>query len=141
MSCFRGHRLEYQLDILMVKHLDLIKVSYLYIFTDSEVLGSTLGLDDRVTIGLDDGSDLGYSIGSFDGSDNGIFEGSLLGVSLGKMLELSWVHMMAFSMAIFMAFFRDQHWECHLDLKIVKRLALMKASHLAILLLKLFFYT
>ena len=35
-----------------------------------------------------------------------------------------------------MAFLRDKHWESHLNLPMVKRLALMKASYLDLLMVK-----
>ena len=35
-----------------------------------------------------------------------------------------------------MAFFRDQNWDSHLDLPMVKRLALKKASYSALLMVK-----
>ena len=43
------------------------------------MLGSTLGVADRITLGLDEGTELGSPYGSFDSSNEGKPEGSWLG--------------------------------------------------------------
>ena len=48
---------------------------------------------------------------------------------LNKMLELRWVLLMVLLMVIQMACVRDKHWQYHLDLLMVKHLAMMKASY------------
>ena len=48
---------------------------------------------------------------------------------LGKMLELSWVILVVLLMVIQMSCLRDKHWRYHLDLLMVKHLALMKTSY------------
>ena len=58
--------------------------------TDSKVLGTILGNEDRITLGLDVGTYLVSLYGSFDGFNNVNIEGLLLGGSLqynhGKVL-------------------------------------------------------
>ena len=65
-----------------------------------------------------------------------------MGLNLGLVKELNWVLQMDHLMVLMkelclvllmvlyteldMAFLRDQHWESHLDLLMLKRLALMK---------------
>ena len=78
------------------------------------MLGTTLGVAYGITPGIDEGTELGSSDGSSDGSNGG----TVLGASEGF-----------FKRELVMSFLRDQNWDSHLDLPMVKCLALKKASY------------
>ena len=80
--------------------------------TDGEILGSSLVYAHGTELDIDEGTTLSSSIGSFDGSN----EGTILGSYDGAYRQLE------------MALLMYQHWESHLNVPMVKRLGLMKAS-------------
>ena len=53
-------------------------------------------------------------------------------------MDVSWFHLMVLLIVLFVACLIDQHWEYHLDLLILKRLDLIKASYSDLLLVNLY---
>ena len=87
---------------------------------DGEMLSSSLGSAHGIELGIDEETELGSSDGSCDGSN----EGTVLGSS-HVALEVTRYGIL-----------RDQNLGSHLDLPMVKQLDRMKASYLAIHMVK-----
>ena len=88
--------------------------------------------DEGIILRSDVGEGLGYKLGLDEGADMGSSDGSLmvsmmshlrvhfLRTHLDHMMELYWVILMELKM-------RDKHWEYHLDILRVRRLAMKEA--------------
>ena len=106
-------------------------------------MGISLGYSGRFLFGSDDGIIISSAYGEVLGSTHGIDEGSYMGFSDGSLIVLMILRLRVYCLSnhvdntlklywvIFMELkMRAQHWECHLGILRVRRLALKQAWYL-----------